>query len=195
MKTFCKFLIILFAIVSCSENEKSVSKAPLPKGKQQVIVDKELGDGKYYKEFLLSVENNDCKAIQDNLDDIVYFGISDIRDTSFIFKRTNGYLEDRNNFSICDLFFNSSIMQKRVSLLLPDNDIIKSLISPREWLTKSKKIRLIAMEKVGEVDIAFFGGRYSNQEEPFNNSRDLDIWFRCPEGFQKKCYLYSYTAY
>ncbi|TGK48735.1 hypothetical protein [Leptospira bouyouniensis] len=195
MKQLSMLLIFPFLMLSCFKTEQSVDKTIETKLEPKIIVDKEIGDGHFYKEFIQNIKSNDCKAIQDNLDEEVYYYLSDFRDVSFTFKKIDRYLEKHNKFSICDLFFNSTIMQTRFRVLLPSNEeIIKSLISPRDWLNKSRRIRFIGM-KNKEVDVAFFGGRYFHPAEPYNDSRDLDIWFRCPSGFDQKCFLYSITAY
>lgn len=101
-------------------------------------------------------------------------------------------------FSVCELFFDTMTVQKKIAILFNTDEIEPSFISPRDWVKKSMEIRFIAMEATSdgdEVNIVFLGGRYFHTEDHYRNSRDLDFLFRCPEGFHKKCFLYSYTLH
>lgn len=195
MKKFFIFVIGFLTLISCSEKAAPVVEA-IESNKQRVVVAEKLGEGKYYKDFIASIKNKDCKSIQNVSDDTVYFSAGER--TNAIFRRKNGFLEDKHKFSLCDLFFDTKIMQRKIAVLFETEELEPSFISPLEWLNKSKKISFLAMEATSdgdEVNVAFLGGRYFYPEEPYRNSRDLDFLFRCPNGFQKKCYLYSYTAY
>lgn len=193
-----RFIILFFGFIlifSCSEKGKPMTKAKKPIA-QEIIPDKELGEGVYYRDFLNAIKIQDCKAILSVLDDTVYFSVGE--KTDGIFKRKDGFLEEKSRFSICDLFFDAITLQKKIAILFNTNEIEPSFLSPREWLDKSMKIRFIAMKATSdgdEVNIAFFGGRYFYPEDQYRNSRDLDFLFRCPDGYLKKCYLYSYTAH
>ncbi|TGL54507.1 hypothetical protein EHQ59_06495 [Leptospira kemamanensis] len=172
-----------------------MSKAKM-KISQEIIPDKVLGEGKYFRDFLTAIKNQDCKSVLSVLDDTVYFSTGERTDG--IFRRKDRFFEEKHKFLICDLFFETRTLQKKIAILFDTNQIEPSFVSPRDWLEKSMEIRFITMEggsNGDEVNIVFLGGRYFHPEDHFRNSRDLDFMFRCPSGFQKKCYLYSFTVY
>lgn len=190
MRRLSIFLIGFSFMFACTEKENPKDLPSKPAG-SKIIVDAELGDGAYFNEFLEAIKNNDCKQILSKLDDKVYFSLGE--NSNAMFSRKTGYQEEKLKFSICDLFFDSNIVQQRVIEIFETNDFEYEYGSPRDWLDKSRKIRFITMEEKNggsKVNIVFLGGR---SFKPEAESRDVDFLFSCPDGFMRKCFLYSFS--
>lgn len=190
MRRLSIFLIGFSFMFACTEKENPKALPSEPAG-LKIIVDDELGDGAYFKDFLDAIKNKDCKHILSMLDEKVHFSLGE--GTNAIFSGKTGYREEKLKFSICDLFFDSIIVKQRVIDILETNDFEYEYGSPRDWLDKSREIRFITMEEKNggsKVNVVFLGGR---SFKPEAESRDVDFLFSCPDGFMKKCFLYSFS--
>ncbi|MDZ4725653.1 MAG: hypothetical protein SH817_05825 [Leptospira sp.] len=192
MKRLTLTLIYMLCFTFCSKSKDAQDLQSAPKT-QQIIIDKELGEGEKFNEFLNIIKIRDCNLIKKVLDEKVYFSLGE--GIAGEFSQSNNHQEKTYNISLCDLFFDSDILQERISVLDGTNKKNNYFQSPSYWLEKSPEIRFIAMDETSagngrKVNVAFFGGRYS---KPNTSSRNVDFMFRCPNGFREKCFLYSFS--
>jgi hypothetical protein len=193
MKRILVILIGINILFYCSE-KNAPSVQPIEQKEQQIVVDKELGEGKQFKEFLNSIRTKNCNGIVSNLDDTVYLSLGEGIDAEF--RRKDKFREQKWGYSICDLFFDRGVLPSKFGRPAPVYSEDPYFLNSAHWLEKSIEIRFIAMKATSsgdEVNAAFFGGRHYYPDQPGRTSRDVDFLFRCPNGFQEKCYLYSYS--
>lgn len=185
MKRLTLTLIYMLCFTFCSKSKEAQDLQSAPKT-QQIIIDKGLGQGTQFMEFLNAIRIKNCAGIISNLDDSVILSFGEGIEVEFI--RRDLFKERKRGFTVCDLLFET----KELYNYLEDSMIESSSF----WLGKSSEIRFIAMDETSagygkKVNVALFGGRYS---KPNTSSRDVDFMFRCPIGFNKKCFLY-YVSY
>ncbi|MBM9592373.1 hypothetical protein JWG41_18160 [Leptospira sp. 201903075] len=189
------YLLVLLGIFlnSCSEKEISLEINPEEEKKQRIVIDKKLGEATYFKEFLSTIKNKDCITLLNYFDDTVNFSFGERQNGTF--QRSTSFLEVKYLFSACDLFFDSTEMRRRLSFLGGNSLSNLHFSSPLDMLEKSLEIRFLATEgenKESEVDLALIGGLI---QRPETHSRKVDFKFRCPDGFLRKCYMYTFTFY
>jgi hypothetical protein len=186
-----RIYIVLASLLFISACNKTEITSELEKEKNHPLlkIDPKLNDGIQFKTFINIIDSKDCNSLKLILYDRFSIGLGEGNLAEFM--KHNKYLESKYQFSVCDMFFDTDILQTRIALLDETNEKQKYYKSPYELLSRSKEINVHAYGIVRpngdlEVGVAFFGVRVNRADY---KSHDVSFMFRCPRGYLEKCYL------